>query len=430
MKFVEFPDVFPVFLKALDLPEFARPEFYLKSQKKSGWSRNTYLAALNEAYHHYQTRLTLETNVARSKYVREGKPFRTHEFNLSLGELTQNAQEGILTRESLDDLRHAIDLANKLGQPKKIYTAYEVLSFCERFLIFIKSEFINQATKTSLASYVAEKHREQGRSVEGIPEYILYRHTIISDAPILNFNKFRNEVRKLLLTSQNPKELVTILKPLRDYAAEIVNTWNNALSPIEQPFGKHERNKGKGIYEQRLLVFDADTLTVWNRNIFYDKDYYREPATTYVNRDFAQFAAGVANFISAEVLKEHVTAQLKEDLPDSFDELFLDNRLAQECYNMLRDKGLVDSNLSFKRGALKSAFCLWVRELGRGAEPLISHQNDKVYTDLLNKKFKGLNLDPSNFRTAMTKAKEKFQRHFKDSVSKLSQLSPNGKEGK
>src|SRR5688572_9585205 len=42
-----------IFLNALDYPENARPEFFLKHQPESGWSRGVFLRELEEAYHYY-----------------------------------------------------------------------------------------------------------------------------------------------------------------------------------------------------------------------------------------------------------------------------------------------------------------------------------------------------------------------------------------
>ena len=50
-----------VFLKALNYPDYARPEYFIKEQEKSGWSKGVFLRTLLDTHEHYSLRLQVYT---------------------------------------------------------------------------------------------------------------------------------------------------------------------------------------------------------------------------------------------------------------------------------------------------------------------------------------------------------------------------------
>lgn len=413
------PNIHLTFLQAIEYPDYARSEFFIKEQLKSGWSRDVYLSTLLRVYESYKIKLDIYSSKEKNELAKKGRKL-PDDFGLDLAQETNGIQKGKLDKKVLEDLAYAVRQAYKIDKPKPEFNSYEIIAFCERILIFIRSQFEEQIKKTGIAHVIAEQHKKEGGEIKGVPVYRIYHYSIISDAPIADYYQFRNEIRKLLLTSQNPEELETILRPLFDLSVKIVDLWNSKLHFIEEPKVEPNEDTETAIREQRLITFDHQKLEIWNKNIFDDDDFLRETTVHFFNRDLAVFASRVANLISGEVLKDWNKYKLKEKKYASFDELFIDSSIAGKCYKLLIDEQFIDTDFNY-RGNLKSIACLWVKELGRAS--LIIHQKDSVYLDLLNKKFKGLNLSLAVFRKHSGKAKQLHERNFRVQLSQIAQLS-------
>lgn len=415
-----YPELGQVFLIALNYPEYARPEYYIKEQLKSDWSKGVFLRALLDWHEHYNMKLQIKSSHRKGQLKKEGRTL-PEDFGLDLEEETKGKVEGKLTKKVLEDLRYAIQYAYKLNKEPPVFDSYQIISFCERILIFIKAQFNEQIKKTSSAKYTAERFRKEGQEVKGNPEYIIYTFNIISDAPVADFHRFRNEVRKLLLNSANPSELNSVLKPLYNISVEIVDLWNNKLQPIEVAQTEEERDRF--VMDRRLITFDPYEMRIWHHNIYSPDDFYREQSEHFMNQDFAGFAAKVANLISGEVIKQSKVKKKVDpqvDEYDDLDELFSKPHYRKPCYEVLRDVGLIGENEGYI-GNLKSAFCIWANELKIAR--LIKPVTDVVVTELMNRKFNGLKMDSSNFRTSLTKGSKLYKAEFKKVFTALSQPS-------
>lgn len=415
-----YPDLKLVFLKALTYPEFARPEYFIQEQKKSGWSKGVFLHSLMNVHEHFAVNLQIVTNVERSRLKKLNREV-PESFGLDLNELSGGQVKGKLTKKILEDLRYAIINAYRIDKPQPVFDSYQIISFCEKMFIYIRGQFKEQIQKTSNAGYLAERQRKQGRTIEGRPEYIVYHYNIISDAPVVDFQAFRNEVRKLLLNSINPAELKTILKPLHVLGIEIVNLWNAKLQRVEYPSTDEKRELV--IRDQKLIEFEYEEMTIWTRNTNSQEDFHREPNRHFMNQDFAFFAANVANLIAGEVLKEkgakkEQKAEYKE--PEDFDDLFKNPKQITPAYDILKKEELIGETGNYL-GGLKSAFCVWVIELGN--KGIIDYASDKTLTKLLNQRFKGLDMHDSNLRATSPKANKLYKSKFSKAMKELSQLS-------
>lgn len=415
-----YPDMDLVFLKALNYPDFARPEYFIHEQEKSGWSKGVFLHTLMGMHEHFSISLQMSTSAQKGRLKKDNKEL-PEGFGLDLEKESKGHVQGTLTEKMLEDLRYSIINAYRIGKPGPSFDSYQVIAICERMFIYIRSQFNEQVKKTGNARYLADRQRKEGQTIEGNPEYIIYHYNIISEAPVIDFTRFRNEVRKLLLNSINPSELTTMLRPLYTVGVEIVNLWNSKLQPIEVAPNKEELKKV--IRDQRLITFDSEEMVIWTHNIYSPEDYYREPSKYFMNQDFAAFAAKVANLISAEVLKEDDAKKHQKaahnDYED-FDDLFIDPAHATPSYALLKEAELVGDKRNFL-GKLKSAFCLWAIELRN--KKIISYVPDQVLTKLLNRKFEGLDMNSSNFRTALTTAARKYKSKFSKAMERLSQSS-------
>ena len=415
-----FPDMDLVFLKALNYPDFARPEYFIREQEKSGWSKGVFLHTLMGMHDHFSMSLQITTSAQKGRLKKENRHLPEN-FGLDLEKESKGQVKGTLTKKMLADLRYSIVNAYRIGKPEPSFDSYQVIAICERMFIYIRSQFNEQVKKTGNAWYLADRQRKEGQTIKGAPEYIIYHYNIISDAPVIDFTRFRNEVRKLLLNSINPSELKTMLQPLYTVGIEIVNLWNEKLQPIE--VAPNEEELRKVIRDQRLITFDPEEMVIWTHNIYSPEDYYREPSKHFMNQDFVAFAAKVANLISAEVLKNSNAKKdqkVEHKAYEDFNDLFINPDHVIPCYELLKEEELVGDKGNYT-GKLKSAFCLWANELR--TKKIISYVPDQVLTKLLNRKFEGLDMDNSNFRTALTKAKRTYKSKFSKAMDKLSQSS-------
>lgn len=415
-----YPNIDLVFLKALNYPDFSRPEYFIKEQEKSGWSKGIFLRALMVIQEHFSMQLEMTTSAQKGKLKKEGRELPEN-FGLELEKESKGEVKGILTKKILEDLRYSIINAYRIGRQEPIFDSYQIIAYCERMFIYIRSQFNEQIKKTGNAWYLAERKRKEGQHIEGNPEYIIYHYNIISEAPVVDFQRFRNEVRKLLLNSLNPSELATMLKPLHTVGIEIVDLWNNHLQPIE--VAANEEDLKKIIYDQRLITFDPEEMVIWTRNIYSPEDYYREPSKHFLNQDFVAFAAKVVNLISGEILKKVSVKEiqkLQQKEYEDFNDLFINPDHIIPCFELLRQEELIGEKSNYT-GKLKSAFCLWANELR--TKQVINYVPNELLTKLLNQKFEGLNMHSSNFRTPLTNASRKYKSKFSKAMDKLSQPS-------
>lgn len=415
-----YPGLDKIFLKALDYPAFSRPEYFIREQTKSGWSKGIFLNALMEMYHHYVMVLQITSNAQKSRLKKMQLELPAN-FGLDLQKETSGEINGTLTAAMLEDLKYSILNAFRIGRAEPVFDAYQIVAMCERMFLYIIAEFRKQVQKTTHAKYLADTRRKEGQLIDGEPEYIIYHYNIISDAPVVDFIRFRNEVRKLNLHAINPEELKAMLKPLYSAGVEIVELWNNQLQPIE--VAPNSEALKKVIHDQILITFDPEEWVIWTHNIYSPDDFYREPSRHFLNQDFAAFAAKVANFISGEILKKNASKDIQKTGQkeyEDFDDLFINPTHKSPCYDLLHNAELIGPKRNYT-GNLKSAFAIWAKELI--INNIIVYTSDQVLTKLLNRKFQGLNMSPTVFRTPSPKARKSFQHGFKKRMKQLSQVS-------
>ncbi|HEX2847353.1 MAG TPA: hypothetical protein VHN59_12450 [Chitinophagaceae bacterium] len=409
-----------LFLEALNYPMYAQPEFYILEQKKSGWSKGVFLQALLDTWGSFEIKLRLETSRTEHLLAKENKKLPEN-FGLNLETETNGEIKGTLTRQSLKQLRFSIAQAYKIGLKRNVFDSYQILALCERTLTFIKGQFDEQKQKTIHAKFLADKLKERNFKYSENPEYIIYYFSITTDAPICDFPVFKNEIRKLLLTSQNLGELRSMLLPLSNLAVKVVEIYNKELHLIEFP----QKNLSHSVRDERNYVSDNEFLQFWHDADEEFISYNRTTTRHFDNRDFAVFAANIANLISKEVLKKGGQKMIaKEEEITNFDKLFDDPEITQQCYKLLIDENIIDDNFNY-RGKLKSFFCVWIRKLDQAR--LIGHKPDSIFNDLINKKIKGLDLTLAMWRKSAKKATDLYNTRFHSPISQLSRYSQKRK---
>jgi hypothetical protein len=141
-----FPDVLPVFLRALDYPEYARPEYFIKEQMQSGWSKGVYLNALGRLM--VLTRLNGSCPPLSLMESRRGKPrIRQWRFLPVAGAGNRWLPKGIVDQRNTQRLTRGGRICLQSWNTGKDFHPFEILSFFERMLLFIKKGFDEQVSK-------------------------------------------------------------------------------------------------------------------------------------------------------------------------------------------------------------------------------------------------------------------------------------------
>lgn len=280
-----------ILIKALGYPDLARPEFLILNQKESGWSKGVFLRWLQEA--------TFGLNINLTKPVT---------FDIETGLISNQGAAGQkiveITEQVILELRWAIELAYKVDTVKPTYTSLELLAFLSRALNYIHDEFQIQAGLTNPGFFYGETTANTDKQVA-----ILYNYQVVSNIDLLNFVKYQNAIRNLLLNVRNLDEFRRILKPILDACFKIIELFNKKIQPLAEPIGENEGNKGKSITLTRNVSFDEQTFGF---SLLTDIPYNELRllyAANYTNRNFAEFAFKVALLVSNEVLNN------KEEVP-------------------------------------------------------------------------------------------------------------------
>lgn len=273
-------DLTHVFFEALKYPQFARPNFFINKQKDSEWTKGVYLTALSEVYHSAIFRLQMHFN-AKKKNIGDTK---FEEFKIAKKILFNDDDDQILDKNILEELYYAIQYAWKFDVVEKTFTPYEIISFAEVALSFIRKEFYKQSKKTT--------------NPLPLPRTTTYfTYLIAQDGPFFNFPTLRNAIRELLYTTKNVNKLEKLLISFHKIASEIVKIWNDEIYFIEQNANKKENGSSS---ERVRVEFHSDSLKLswWS----YDKLFDNLPHDLYLNQDFAYMAANIANLINGEVI--------------------------------------------------------------------------------------------------------------------------------
>lgn len=291
-------DLTNIFFEALKYPQFARPNFFINKQKESEWSKGVYLTALDEVYHTSLLRLRMYFNAKK----RNLGDIKFEEFKISKKVLLGNDDEQLIDKTILDELHYAIQYAWRFDTIQKSYSPYQILSFVEVALFFIKNEFNEQAKKTT-----SPHPRPRTKTY--------FTYLIAQDGPFFDFPKFKNAVRELLYTTQNIKRLEKLFVSFHKVAVEIVKMWNEEIFFIEQ--NAHIKDTNSPI-ERVRVEFHAETLkkSWWSDEKLFDN----LPHDFFMNQDFALFAANIANLVNSEVIHgaETKIKTIKKDFLNDF----------------------------------------------------------------------------------------------------------------
>lgn len=104
--------------------------------------------------------------------------------------------------------------------------------------------------------------------------------------------------------------------------------------------------------------------------------------------------------------------------PETLDDLFENEETALKCYKVLIDEGLINEHYTYQNKS-KAAFCLWITILKKkrpNGTPYIFIETDEVYRKLLMKKFIGLQVSLSTFKTQMPRAIKKYEENFNEKL--------------
>ena len=291
-------DLTDVFFEALEYPQFARPNFFINKQKASEWSKGVFLTALSEVYHGAILRLQMHFNAKKGSL----NILKLEDFKVTKKQLFGTDEEKIIDKQILDDLHYAIQYAWRFDAVEKTFTPYQIISFAEVALSFIKKEFYEQSNKTN-----NPLPRPRTKTY--------FTYLIAQDGPIFDFPKLKNAIRELLYTTKNVNKLEKLLVSFHKVAVEIVRLWNEEIYFIEQNANQKE---GGSSIERIRVEFHSDTLkqSWWSD----DKLFDNLPHDFYMNQDFAYFAANIANLINGEVIhgEEAIIKIIEKNFLDDF----------------------------------------------------------------------------------------------------------------
>jgi hypothetical protein len=273
-------DLGSVFFEALEHPEYAWPNFYIIKQKQSVWSKGVYLTALNEEYHACITRLQIIFNAKKSK----NRELKIEDIKLPIKDFIKGENEALIDKATLDKLHRAIQAAGYWDLEQEKFTPYQVLSFVEFALWFMRNEFQYLAGLKEITS-----PRPRTTSY--------FNYLIAQDAPFFDFPRFKAALRELNLTHQNRHVFEATLEPFKKAANEIVTLWNENISVIVL---KEEPNQDRHRPELVFVEFKSDEL---NFSWWIDREHFEvRPTKLYLTQDFAYYAAKISNLITNEIL--------------------------------------------------------------------------------------------------------------------------------
>jgi hypothetical protein len=293
-------DVKNIFFEAVEYSDYVRSFFFIKKQKESGWHKGVFLAGLHEIYFHYVNYLEIKFGAENGR----NPNLKIEDISISIEKETDGKQNGKLTKAILDKLEIAILSAYEIDKQQEKFDDVEIITFVEYGLWFIRNEFQIQIGVKS-----DEWFRPRTQT------YFIY--LIISEAPFLDFPKFKNAVRNLLWKNQSNLALKKTLENYYKASFEIVEIWNKTLFKLEQ---KSNIEKEKGLPETVKMEFKHKTLSHawWNDVPLFDAKEHKR----YLNQDFAQFAAKIANLLAPEVTSiknEELKALQKHFVKDFLD---------------------------------------------------------------------------------------------------------------
>jgi hypothetical protein len=336
-------DVKNIFLEALDYPHYVRPFFFIKKQKELGWHKEIFLNGLINVYFHYDQIFEMKLSAAKGKNPES----KIDDVSLSIDEETEGKYKGILTKKIIDELDISILTAFEIDKPQKQFSDVEIINFTEYALWFIKNEF-----KIQIGEIQFNGFRPRTKT------YFVY--LIASEAPFLNFPKFKSAVQTILWNGNNNSILKKSLKNYHKAANEIVEIWNSKLFKLQQKFYKNTEDD-RELPETIKMEFKHEGLSHswWND----DKMFNVKNPKRYLNQDLAQFAADITNFLASEIKETN-----KEDVEVSQKDFVSD--FLKGIHELQKD-GVLQSfikSIKDKKEKVESPFSIWFKNWFKAAD--------------------------------------------------------------
>lgn len=318
-----------IFFEALDYPEYARPFFYLKKQQESGWHKGIFLTALLEEYWNYDTIFKIKLGGAKAK----NQNSQIEDIKIDIEKETKGKVKGAFTKAKNKELQVAILSVYEIDKPVKIFDSYQVISFIEYSLKFIKNEF------EIILKLGSSDYRKNLRT----------SYLISTDAPFFDFYKFRNESRKLLYEARNLNQLKVQYKKIHTICLDIINLWNTKLYSAQQ----QAENDEEILPNYIRLTFESDSMKRFERvNDFETFDIKQHER--YLLFDLAHFAGRIGDFISDEILA------IKKSLPNVRQKPFIKDFLdGIHKLQKSRDKKDFIENVKSGKSKNEAPFCNW-----------------------------------------------------------------------
>lgn len=283
-------DLGSVFFEALEHPEYAWPNFFIIKQKQSVWAKGVYLTTLSEVYHGCITRVQITYNAKKSKVP----GLKIEDIKIPMKEFIGGDNEKLIGKETLDKLHLAIQAAGYWDLETEKFTPYQVLSFVEYALWFMRNEFQYVAGLIQVNGF-----RPRTKSY--------FNYLIAQDAPFFDFPRFKAAIRELNLTQQNRNAFKVTLEPFQKAAHEIVTLWNESIAPIVH------NDAGIPDPESPQLVMVEFKSAELNFSWWNDRDHFEiRPTKLYLTQDFAYYAAKISNLIMNEILHEAIVSNPNE----------------------------------------------------------------------------------------------------------------------
>jgi hypothetical protein len=316
--------------------------------------KGSVLNIIKRVYHGCMEWIDIQYSLSRRKQP----DLKPEKIELPIKEITGKDSDKKVNIKALNDLRKAVMEAQYFDQIPKTYTPYQILSFSEYALWFIRAEFHAQA-----GTVKNENPRPRTASY--------FNYLISPDAPFIDFPKFKAAFRELNFTIRNREPFEKIAGNFHKAAKEIVELWNTKIFKIMSSKESHAHS------EMVRVEFKAEGV---GHSWWVDEDLFEtKPHFFFLNQDFAQFAAAVANLIGDEVLnKRHVSVKMER-------RIFLKDFI--ECVHVMLDEEIKadtkDGNRS--EAPYRNAMWRWFRQLKykteREALKGPGHIDLKVYTD-------------------------------------------------
>lgn len=305
---LEGNDIKIILFSAIALPDYARVDYFWQQQRKSGWEKFTFFRALFKLHAHLHEKLNILNHVQSGKLytqVKKGEISEEQRKNtpppdIDIAKETGGVLSGVFNLEIWIDLEHALETAWERDIPKPVLNSFEILALNERALLFIKDQFNKQIRNIHPQGFGMGP--DNINDPNSIAERIdtVYHFSVLANGPFLDYHRYRNEIRKLLLDSTNPEKLEIMTKASRNIAIEIIDIWNNHLHAVEH--GSRDENH-KLTREETTIEVDVTDLTVSHVTDIPHNKHRLGHGKHYWNYDLAKYASNVANLIGGEIMR-------------------------------------------------------------------------------------------------------------------------------